>query len=206
MVWARRQKNKNGLPEMSLDGFRVYVRPPHTEDWQNWSAVRAENKARLMPFEPGWPEGALSQEFFTRRLARQIRNWHRDQGYAFLIFHNDTHQLIGGININNLCRGAAQYASLGYWLDYKHQGAGYMTEALRLVINYAFSELRLHRLHASCLPHNKASIKVLQRLGFAKEGFAKNYLEIGGNWQDHALYGLVADDWQQKQQPAYQEY
>lgn len=205
MVWARRQKGKSRLPEISLDGFRVYVRPPRIEDWQSWSNVREENRARLMPFEPKWPEGALSQDFFMRRLSRQTRNWQMDQGYAFLIFAQDTHEVIGGINVNNVCRGAAQYASLGYWLDYKHQGAGYMTEALRLVINYAFSELHLHRLHASCLPHNKPSMNVLKRLGFAEEGFAKKYLEIGGSWQDHVLFGLVADDWREKQKPVYQD-
>lgn len=199
MVWPKIQKNKHELPDICLDGFRVYLRPPALTDYRPWSELRERNQFHLRDFEPEWPKDALSKDFFMRRLARQIKNWERDQGYAFLIFSKQTQAVIGGININNVCRGAAQFASIGYWLDHDHQGEGYMTEALRLVLNHAFGSLRLHRINASCLPHNEKSIALLIRLGFHEEGFAEKYLEIAGKWQDHKLFGMNADRWARKQ-------
>ena len=200
MIWSQKNKPRQAqplrpMPKTRLDGFRVYARPPRLSDWAQWADVRGDNKLILMPKEPRWPSDALTEEFFGKRVARQTRNWHEDRGYSFLLFLNDTDTLIGGVNINNVCRGAAQYASLGYWLDHRHQGAGYMTEALRLVISHGFTHLRLHRFNAGCLPENTKSIKVLERLGFKEEGFARSYLEIGGEWRDHNLYGLIVEDW-----------
>lgn len=181
------------LPEKRLEGFRVTVRPPCVEDWPRWAEVRGRNRDHLTPFEPVWPEHCLTREFFLQRLSRQSRVWREDRGYPFLIFDRVTGTLIGGININSVCRGAAQSATLGYWLDQDCQGQGYMSEAIRLVIVYGFNELQLHRLHAACLPDNRRSIHLLLRAGFKEEGYAERYLRINGQWRDHRLFGLVAD-------------
>ena len=71
-----------------------------------------------------------------------------------------------------------------------------MTEAARLVCSFAFETLRLHRVEASCLPHNEPSKALLRRLGFTEEGFAKSYLQIDGRWQDHLLWGQSTSEWQ----------
>ena len=197
MIWLSKEKTE--LPDITLDGCRVYLRPPHIRDWEEWIAMRERNREILIPLEPKWPDKALDKEFFMRRLSRQLRDWSHDRGYPFLLYLRDTDALIGGVNLNNVCRGAAQFASIGYWLDEKHQGMGYMSEGIRLIIYYAFGALKLHRINAGCLPHNERSIKVLTRLGFVEEGFAKSYLEINGRWQDHILFGLTAEDWKEKQ-------
>lgn len=179
-----------GLPELVLAGPRVFLSPPQTRDWTDWADVRGRNRAFLQPFEPLWADGNLTRPFFVRRIARQAADWTSDRNYAFLLRETATRTLIGGVNLNHVCRGAAQYASLGYWLDQGHQGHGYMTEGLRLAIDFAFSTLRLHRLNAAVLPHNTRSKNVLTKLGFSEEGRARAYLQINGVWEDHVLYGL----------------
>jgi ribosomal-protein-alanine N-acetyltransferase len=75
-----------------------------------------------------------------------------------------------------------------------YAGRGYMTDAVRTILRFAFHNLHLHRVEAACLPHNTASIRLLEKVGFRKEGYARSYLCIDGRWQDHILYGIVSDD------------
>ncbi len=196
MLW--RPKDTLSFPTVRLDGFRVLVRPPCREDWPQWFEVRSKNRAYLEPFEPAWPDNSLTEAFFYRRLEKQAKDWQQGRGYAFLVFKKDDSRLIGAVNLNNICRGAAQYCSVGYWLSEEDQGQGYMAEALRLVITYAFDELDLHRINAGCLLHNKRSKNMLLKLGFAEEGLAKKYVQIAGAWQDHALFGLNIEDWEER--------
>lgn len=197
IFWPKRSKKEGtqiALPDFQLEGFRVFVAPPKMEDWPGWAELRKRNREFLKPMEPLWVKDCLKKSYFERRLFKQVENWESGRAYAFLIFKKDTEGLIGGINLNNVCKGAAQFASLGYWLDKNQQGHGYMNEALSLVIAYAFTELKLHRLNAGCLQHNERSIKLLRRLGFTEEGMAKKYLNIAGQWQDHLLFGLNVED------------
>lgn len=188
-----------------LEGFRVFLRRPCVNDYAQWVSVRSQNKEFLTPWEPTWADDALAEPYFRRRCGRQEREWRDDKAYAFLIFKKDSEELIGGININNICRAVAQFGSLGYWVSEKHQGQGYMSEALRLVIAYGFNELKIHRLHAGCLVRNERSKNLLSKLGFSEEGFAKKYLKINGMWQDHILFGLTVEDWQDQACPASPE-
>lgn len=192
MIWAgKKEQTTPSLPGMALEGFRVVVRPCRNTDYSEWQRVRSRNMDRLKTFEPTWMMDALTQDFFSRRLHRHARDWVEDRAYCFLIFDKQEDRLIGGINLNHICRGAAQNASLGYWIDETYEGQGYMAEAGRLVIGYAFDTLKLHRINAACLPDNQRSKNLLARLGFEEEGFAKNYFKINGKWRDHTLFGLV---------------
>ena len=85
-------------------------------------------------------------------------------------------------------------ASLGYWLGQPHVGLGYMTDAVAAAVSYTIYGLRLHRIEAATLPDNAASIRVLERNGFRREGYANRFLKINGAWRDHVLFGLVAED------------
>ena len=71
-----------------------------------------------------------------------------------------------------------------------------MTRSLTLATQYMFKQQNMHRIMASYMPHNQASEAVLKRLGFVEEGFAKDYLLINGQWQDHKLTSLVNPNWQ----------
>lgn len=191
MLFGAPKKSGPRLPEISIAAQRVTLRPPQSEDWQEWVRVRRANQEFLKPFEPSWAQDWDGQDYFARKLARQIANWQSGLGQAFLIFKKDSGALIGGMNINNICRGAAQFASLGYWLDEAHQGQGLMAETLTLSTEYCFTDLALNRIHGACLEHNTRSRNLLLRGGFAEEGRAARYLQIDGRWQDHILYGLV---------------
>ena len=195
MVWGK-PKSVSLFPEISLRGFRIFMRPPALSDWQAWADIRGRNKDHIQPFDPRWPAKPFTYELFERRVHRQAREWDLGSSNAFLIFKNEDNSMIGGMNINNICRGAAQYASLGYWIDKDHEGQGYMAEALRMTLQYCFEDLNLHRVNASCLPHNIRSKNTLFKAGFKKEGFAEKYLQIDGKWQDHELFGLPVEVWE----------
>lgn len=185
----RPNKRAENLLAPRLQGQRISLKPPSIEDFDLWKEVREKNRFFLKPYEPEWSKDSLTQDFFLRRLDRQ--NTERKEGRgAYFLIHRD-HKIIGGINLNNIQMGAARHASLGYWLDQDYQGQGYMNEAAHVVIDYAFNVLKLKRLNAACLPDNERSINMLLKLGFEEEGYAKNYLQINGQWQDHRLFGLI---------------
>ena len=81
--------------------------------------------------------------------------------------------------------GAFCSAFLGYKMDAEYQNKGYMTDAVRLVVRYAFETLGLHRLEANIMPRNAASLRVVKKNGFVAEGLARKYLKINGIWEDH---------------------
>lgn len=187
-VWPLRRRS---LPALALSGPRVTLTPPCLVDWREWRAVRGRNRDYLKPFEPAWPDSCLTRGFFARRLKRQREDWTLNLARYFLIRRNDTGVLIGGVNINHLCFGAARHGDLGYWLDEAHQGHGYMAEAIYCVLRYGFDELGLMRMQAACIPENDRSMRLLRRLGFAEEGFARSYIQIDGAWRDHHLFALT---------------
>lgn len=182
-----------------LQGRRVWLRPPQMADYVAWAELRALSRAHLAQWEPAWPRDDLSRSAFRRRLRHYQRDARDDLGYAFLILETDTDMLLGGLTLSNVRRGVTQAATLGYWLGLPHAGRGFMTDAVRAVRPFAFETLRLHRLEAAVQPHNAASVAVLERAGFEREGLAKRYLKIDNAWQDHLLYALLVEDWQTRE-------
>jgi ribosomal-protein-alanine N-acetyltransferase len=116
-----------------------------------------------------------------------------DSDMRFLLLLGD--QVIGSIGVSNIVRGAFQAAYLGYNISQDQQGKGLMTEALTAVTYYAFNDLNLHRLMANYRPENAASARVLEKLDFIKEGIAKNYLMVDGQWCDHVLTSKTNPNW-----------
>lgn len=178
----------------ALGGKQIYLRSPAIGDYEAWSALRAVSRDHLQPWEPTWAEDALTRDGYRRRLAWFERLKRQDLGEAYFIFlrHNDA--LVGGITLSNLRRGASQCGELGYWIGKPHIGKGYMTEALGAIIEHCFTDLKLHRLEAACLPENAPSQRLLRRAGFYAEGILREYLKIDGVWRDHQLYARLATD------------
>ncbi len=163
-------------------------------DWREWTELRAASREFLEPWEPTWPEDALTRSAFRRRLRRQVRDGDEDRGYAFFVLQRQDDSLIGGVTLSNIQRGVSQSCNLGYWIGAAYARQGYMTEALNCVLSHCFGSLGLHRVEAACLPHNEASKRLLGRCGFNREGYAHEYLRIDGAWQDHLLFALLAPD------------
>ncbi|MGD9617472.1 MAG: GNAT family N-acetyltransferase [Alphaproteobacteria bacterium] len=180
---------------LRLVGDRVFLRPPERGDYEAWATLRARSRGFLAPWEPTWPPDALSRSSYRMRLSRYAEDWRTDQGYNFFIFRNEDEALTGGVGLSNVRRGVAETASLGYWMGEPFARQRHMTAALPLVLDFAFSRLRLHRVEAACLPSNVPSRALLLRTGFRQEGYARAYLLIDGKWQDHLLFAILREDW-----------
>lgn len=177
-----------------IAGHGLMLRAPQNPDYPAWAELRALSREHLVPWEPVWPRDDLSRSAYRRRLRHYTREARDDHGYAFFVFEAATDRLTGGISLSNIRRGVTQSATLGYWMGAPYARRGAMSNAVRCLIPFVFEDLRLHRLEAATQPTNAASRRVLEKNGFQREGYARRYLKINGSWQDHELYGLLADD------------
>jgi len=180
--------------EFRLESDGIYLRPPTMSDFSQWSALREESREFLRPWEPVWPSDDLTRGAFRRRLKRYARDRKEGRGFAFLIFSARSDQIVGGATLSNVRRGVSQTCTLGYWMGEKFAGKRYMSRAVNLLLPFCFDTLDLHRIEAACLPNNEKSIRLLERAGFSREGYARNYLLINGSWQDHILYACLSED------------
>jgi ribosomal-protein-alanine N-acetyltransferase len=177
-----------------IAGDGVMLRAPQMADYAEWAALRETSRAFLVPWEPTWPADDLTRAAFRRRLRRYAEDVRTDQSYAFFVFRERDNILVGGLTLSNVRRGVAQAGSIGYWMGQPYAGLGLMSGAVRALIPCAFGALGLHRLEAACIPTNVSSISLLEKTGFVREGYAREYLCINGSWQDHLLYARLKDD------------
>jgi ribosomal-protein-alanine N-acetyltransferase len=189
------RRSFGGMPGIRLEGEKLYLRPPRADDWEAWAAVRGASQMFLRPWEPTWPQDALTYRAFMRRLRRQSWEWRHDEGYTLLGIRHEDDQIVCGIALTNVRRGVAQTATVGYWVGEPFARQGYTLEALLLMAQFSFGSLGLHRIEAACLPSNDASRGLLAKAGFTEEGFARNYLRIDGSWRDHILFAMLREDW-----------
>ena len=180
-------------PTPAIGGEGVVLRTPQMTDYPEWAELREASRDFLTPWEPTWPADDLTRSAFRRRLRRYSEDIRTDQGYAFLVFRKSDGVLVGGLTLANIRRGVAQAGSLGYWMGLPYARQGYMTAAVNAVIPFALEKLRLHRLEAACIPTNAGSIRLLEKNGFVREGYAREYLCINGIWQDHLLFARLKD-------------
>jgi [ribosomal protein S5]-alanine N-acetyltransferase len=172
----------------------LVLRFPQSSDYLRWADLRRQSRAHLMPWEPQWAEDELTKASFKVRLRHYERELREQTGYAFFIWRTADDALIGGLTLTNVRRGVTQSCAIGYWIGAPFAGHGYMTSSVRAVTDHAFDGLRLHRMEAACLPSNAASIRVLEKARFQREGLARRYLRINGAWQDHLLFACLSDD------------
>jgi [ribosomal protein S5]-alanine N-acetyltransferase len=192
MAFFRTVSLSDLLPEVSGDG--IVLRSPQISDYAEWSELRETSRAFLTPWEPTWPADDLTRASFRRRIKRYSEDQRGDLAYAFFVFRKRDNVLVGGLTLANIRRGCAQAASLGYWMGAPYARAGHMTAAVNAVVPFAFGTLKLHRIEAACIPANVASVGLLEKTGFKREGFARQYLCIDGIWQDHLLYAKLEND------------
>ena len=176
-----------------VHGRALTLRQPVVGDYTEWAELRALSRAHLTPWEPTWSQDDLSRAMYRRRLRAYAKDVHNDVSYPYFIFDNTSGTLMGGITLSNVRRGSAQTASLGYWMGAAYAGRGHMREAVGMLLPMAFNALRLHRIEAATMLKNFASMRVLEFVGFEREGLAHAYLKINGRWEDHLLYARLAD-------------
>jgi [ribosomal protein S5]-alanine N-acetyltransferase len=179
---------------LRLETERLTLRPPQHSDFRDWSDLRAGSAEFLKPWEPAWAEDHLSRRAFTNRVYWASRAIGQGTALPLFLIRRQGSQLIGAITLDNIRRGPAQAATLGYWIGSDHTRQGFMREAIAAVVHHAFTAMDLSRIEAACLPENAASRGVLEKTGFKYEGVAQSYLQIAGRWRNHVLYANLRHD------------
>ena len=185
---------------LRLYGRRVVLRPLVAQDFNGWSEVRRRNGEWLTQWEPmrltHHPDPETNREVFAARCGARERERLAGTQFAFGIFVDGA--FAGEINLNNVVRGAFQSATIGYWIDKSRAGRSLMSEAVVVLAQYAFEEMRLHRLEICIIPRNVNSRRVMEKLDIRTEGVAERFLEINGVWEDHIRYGITYEEWSER--------
>ena len=166
---------------------KVYLRHPEVADFDEL-LIRYRGSRELF-------RGLASAHFDGSAFERLLQTANSDTNKTLLICSVATTEIVGQLSLSQIFYRGFQNAYLGYHLFGGFTGHGYMTEAVGLVLGYAFDNLKLHRIEANVQPHNRPSIAVLRRNGFAKEGFSRRYLKINGRWRDHERWAIIVEDW-----------
>ncbi|WP_051348616.1 GNAT family N-acetyltransferase [Peribacillus kribbensis] len=177
-----------------LTGNRIVLKQMEESDAAAYTDLLIRNRHVWQAFEP-----SRSKEYYTienqRKAIREDKElFKKGRAYNFGIFLNDNGGLIGDISLYDVKMGFFQSASTGYSIDTDLTGKGFASEALDLMITFAFQTLKLRRMEAGVSPENPRSMRVLEKNGFRREGLMRENLLINGEWKDHYLYALLAKD------------
>ncbi len=156
------------------------------------------NRKHLKPWDPAREDAFFTTEGWQQRLLKLTEVHKLSLGFYLLIIDLATDKMLGTISFSNLNRFPIHSCNVGYSLAESAQGRGIMTRALKTACHYMFSIQKMHRVTAAYIPHNKRSESVLERVGFAHEGHAKDYILIDGRWEDHNLMSLINPHWEEE--------
>jgi len=178
------------MPNIYIEGQQVFLRSPTSKDRAEFIGLNRASKR----FHRGLVSPPTTPEHFAEFLERSDKE---ESVSVFICLLADC-SIIGAISLSQIFRKVFQSAYLGYFIGARFANHGYMTEALELLLKYAFGQLKLHRLEANIQPGNAASIALVKRAGFKKEGYSRAYLKISGRWRDHERWAILAEDWNTK--------
>ena len=184
----------------TIIGRRIVLRPLRANDFSAWREVRLRNVDWLTKWEPqrvpGQPDTTRDRDAFLVRCSARERERQLGTGYGFGIFVDSV--FAGEINLNAVQRGPFQSTYVGYWIDEKQAGHGYVPEAVVALAKFVFEDLLLHRMQIAIIPRNTASRRVVEKLKLREEGIAERSLEINGTWEDHVRYALTREEWDER--------
>ncbi|GAW51164.1 MULTISPECIES: GNAT family N-acetyltransferase [unclassified Nocardioides] len=176
-----------------LSSEDVTVRPLAYSDARAWRESRRRNATWLRPWDATVPPGSDARPSTFRSLVWRLHKQARaGTTYPFAV-EVDGH-FAGQITVNNIVRGSAQFASIGYWLDREYAGRGVMPRAVAMVIDHCFVIAKLHRIEIAIRPENSNSLRVVEKLGLREIGYAPRFLHIDGSWRDHRIYAVTVDE------------
>lgn len=156
--------------------------------------MREHNRAWLTPWDATVPPGREAGPRTYRQVVSRLRRSARQGGCLPFALEVDG-RFAGQVTVNNVVRGSAQFASLGYWLDQRVAGRGVMPRAVGLVIDHCFGPVGLHRVEVCVRPENTNSLRVVEKLDLHEIGFAPRFLHIDGAWRDHRIYAITTEEW-----------
>lgn len=177
---------------VDIVGAALRLRPLRIRDQAQWDQLRRLNAGWLGPWEASHPDPRASVSTFGQYVRAQAAMARRGEGYGWVITQQG--QIVGHVTLAGIARASLQSASIGYWVSQDHAGQGIAPRAVALVCDHAFFSLGLHRVEINIRPENKASLRVVAKLGFRDEGLRERYLFIQGAWRDHRTFALVQED------------
>ena len=180
--------------KVAIETERLTLRLPAAQDHRQWVELRKIGAEYLTPWEPVWAQDHFSKRAFSNRIYWARKTFDTGRGVPLFMIRRADNALVGAITLDNIRRGPAQTGTLGYWTGQEFARQGYMSEAIRGLVHYAFTDLDLSRIEAACLPTNTPSRGVLEKSGFKYEGVAQAYLQINGRWCNHVLYSSLRSD------------
>ena len=178
----------------------VLLAPMRLRDQAAWEGVRRANKSWLRPWEATLPPGSAAGPDTYRSLVRSLHRQARGgRMLPWLVFDDpapgrDRARLAGQLTVSGIVGGSASWGQIGYWIDQRFAGRGIIPTAVALAVDYCFSVMRLHRIEIAIRPENAASLRVVAKLGFRPEGLRPRYLHIDGDWRDHLVFALNAEE------------
>ena len=183
------------LTESSLLSAPVALRPLTTRDAAAWREARVRNAGWLRPWEPTNPETPLYQSNLGPYMA-MIRTMRREarRGLTLPWVITFDGKFAGQLTVGNIIWGSARTAAVGYWIDQKFAGHGVTPTALAMAMDHCFFVVGLHRVEATIRPENRASRRVVEKLGFLEEGIRRRCLHVDGAWRDHICYAMTSED------------
>lgn len=149
------------------------------------------NREHLRPWEPVRDESFYTLDHWRQRLRDGYSQYFDGSAVQLVALDPEGERVIATCNFTHIMMGMFKACHLGYAIDKEHEGQGLMQEVVGAGIEYLFNELGLHRIMASYMPANLRSGALLERLGFEREGYARDYLMINGRWEDHVLTALI---------------
>ena len=177
-----------------IETERCQLRLPILSDFEDWVILRKKSEDFLRPWEPERVKNFYSLQAFKARIKWSKNKYSENKALPVFIFRREDQALMGAITLDNIRRGPSQSGSVGYWIGEPFTKRGYMSEALNSIVFQAFREFELSRIEAATLPENKASRRLLEKVGFKYEGVAQSYLQIAGRWRNHVLYSILRKD------------
>lgn len=177
------------IPTIETSRTTMTVLSPHYSSLMR--RYYLDNREHLARWEPEKNQEFYTVENWNERLENRIKLFNDESAVFFSALNKKKTHVLGVCNFSNIARGVFQGCHLGFSISEKYQGQGLMHEILDAGMAYIFSGLKLHRIMANYIPDNHRSATLLQRLGFEREGLAKAYLKISGEWQDHILTSKI---------------
>jgi ribosomal-protein-alanine N-acetyltransferase len=173
----------------------VELRPPRLRDARVWSEIRLRNQQWLEPWEPTSPHSWAERNAVSAwpALHSALRSGaRRGTMLPFMITYGG--RVVGQINVSNVVHGVLQSCTVGYWVDGAMAGRNITPTALALVIDHCFGPVGLHRVEVDIRPENRASLRVVEKLGLRREGFYERFLDIDGAWRDHVAFAITVEE------------
>ena len=173
---------------------RALIRVADAGDASRLLRYRVQNREHLAPWEPLREMTYYTLEHCVQTLSESREAVRLDRAYPFFALDLAGGEIIASVTFANVVRGAFQACHLGYSIAAQRQGQGLMQEVLGAMLPWAFLQLDLHRVMANYMPRNERSGRLLERMGFEREGYARRYLQIAGVWEDHVLTSRLRSD------------